>query len=119
MLERRKAHRPRTYIQGQIVFDGRNSTIDCLVRNLSDAGAKLTFADLVNLPEVFDFALVHKGAHFRARTKWRTRDELGIAFLNWGSDGIPVPLELARRIKTCEAERESLRQRVAELASPF
>ncbi len=38
-MEHRKVHRARTFFKGQIVLNNRNATLDCLVRNLSDAEA--------------------------------------------------------------------------------
>src|SRR5262249_24103807 len=46
--------RLRTLKAGKIVFDRRTCVIDCMVRNVSAAGACLEFPSTVGVPERFD-----------------------------------------------------------------
>jgi hypothetical protein len=43
MLERRQHPRNRVYYGGMIAFNARNSTLACVVRNVSNRGAKIEF----------------------------------------------------------------------------
>ena len=47
---------------------------------------------------------------------WRAPNEAGVAFLNEYSKDVPVPLELARRLRECEAEKAALHKRIAQLS---
>lgn len=53
-LEKRLAPRRNTAIRAQIVFNGGRGKSDCIIRNLSDSGAKLEVATVGNIPQTFD-----------------------------------------------------------------
>jgi hypothetical protein len=114
MRERREYQRGRTYLGARLAFNNQYCAIDCLVRDMSQNGAKLVFEGTVLLPGEFDLTLPQKGESRRARVVWRQRDEAGITFLKAGGEGV-VSIEMARRIKKLEAERAALEKRVAEL----
>jgi hypothetical protein len=115
MVEKRKAVRARTFLGGVIAFNNRASTMDCQVRNLSSGGAKVAFTNTAVVPEQFDLAIARKERSFRARMIWRTPDEAGIVFMSEYNQNVTVPLELARRLRDCEAEKAGLRRRIAQL----
>lgn len=48
--ERRRSVRNRTLIGGKVIFNQRQSTLDCTIRNLSEDGALLVFPDSIALP---------------------------------------------------------------------
>ena len=50
MEERRRYQRLRTYLGARAVFNRRASTVDCLIRNLSEDGARIDFAEGVAIP---------------------------------------------------------------------
>jgi PilZ domain len=81
MLDRRKAQRGRTYIGSRVAFDNRYATLDCLVRNLSDHGAKIVFACPATIPNELDVMIHPKDDNRRARVIWRTESEAGVMFL--------------------------------------
>jgi hypothetical protein len=116
-MERRAVARARTYLGGQVAFNVRFSTMDCLVRNLSAAGAKLDFNGAAIIPDEVDLTIAKRDETLRARIVWRRGDEAGVVFrqLQPGSD--VVPLTVARRLRACEAEKAALQRRVAELSS--
>ena len=114
MGERRRSARARTFLGGVIAFNKRASTIDCEVRNLSPAGAKVVFTNTSVVPDQFDLTIARKDSAFRARMVWRGINEAGVAFLDEYSG--PVPLEWAKRLRDCETEKAVLRQRIAQLS---
>ncbi|HET7806047.1 MAG TPA: PilZ domain-containing protein [Pseudolabrys sp.] len=116
MVEKRKAARSRTLLGGVIAFNDRASTMDCQVRNLSTGGAKVTFDSTAVVPDRFDLKVARKERSFRARMIWRTPNEAGVAFLNEYNQDVPVPLEWAKRLRDCEAEKAALRKRIAQLS---
>jgi len=52
MIEKRASPRVRTLKRGSIVF-GVASTVDCVVRNLSETGACLEVASPIGIPDDF------------------------------------------------------------------
>ena len=115
MQDRRKSTRRRSYIGGQIAFNQRSSLMDCLVRNISGGGAKLVFTNTVTVPQEFDLSM-QNARTFRARVIWRRADEAGVAFLEPRPSSAPISLDVARRLRQCEAEKAALQRRVQELS---
>ncbi len=91
--------------------------MDCLVRNLSEDGAKLTFFGPAMIPSEVDVFIRKNGDSRRARVVWRTDETAGVKFLQSGH-GQVVSLEAARKVKMLEAELATLAKRVAELIQP-
>ena len=79
-LERRLAPRRHTMIEAEIVFEGGRSRLDCLIRNLSDTGAKLEVAKVASVPQSFDLLVPGHYPH-PSRVVWRTIREVGITFV--------------------------------------
>jgi hypothetical protein len=111
MQDRRKSHRDRTYLGGLIAFDYRGSALECLVRNLSEDGAKVVFSEAAAVPAEFDLMIHRKGESRRAHLVWRDQTQAGIQFLHT-EDGGNVAAETAQRIKKLEGERNALAWRV-------
>jgi hypothetical protein len=111
--ERREEPRLRSIIAGRLMFNNGNTSVDCTVRNLTRAGAKLTVSAAVTVPDLFDLFIPQKGVTRRAKTRWRRGEELGIIFLGSGEGAAEAALR--RRIAQLEAENARLRARVAEL----
>jgi hypothetical protein len=117
MRERRKLARNRTFLGGVIAFNNRHSTMTCLVRNLSIEGAKICFTNTVTVPDDFDLTIRQKERTLLARMVWRRADEAGIVFLSEKLAPAPIPLDWARRLHDCEADKAALRRRVAQLSA--
>ena len=81
MQERRGARRNRNCTEAEIVFDNRSSTLDCLVTDLSDEGARLHLANTAGVPGEFDLILSKRGESHRARLVWRDETQAGVSFL--------------------------------------
>ena len=113
----RVAPRVRTLIAARIAFNNGQSTLDCLIRNLSDTGAKLTFSAVVTLPDCFGLMIPQKGVTRRVRVVWRRDREIGVRFEETaatehvGSDASA----LKRRIRELEAEVVRLQSRILQL----
>lgn len=115
MNERRKATRSRTLLGGVIAFNQRQSTLTCTVRELTAQGARIVFDGTALLPDVFDLTVTRKETTVRARTVWRGIDTAGIAFIQTPETDV-VPLDWARKLKRCEDENKTLKQRIADLS---
>lgn len=84
MVERRFAQRLRTYLWAKISFDASYCVVDCLVRDLSRNGAKLSLSETAILPGYFDLIVPQKGWKLRVELVWRDTDRVGVAFLDNG-----------------------------------
>lgn len=114
--ERRRAVRTRTLIGGKVIFNQRQSTLDCAVRNLSEDGALLVFPDSVALPELFELYFPLKRESRMARSRWRDSERIGVSFATAAKqDDAPVPLDLVRRLRQLEQENATLKARIVEL----
>lgn len=78
--EKRIAPRRNTMIVATIVFDGGRTRLDCVVRNLSDGGAKLEFATVRGIPQAFDLLIPGHRAQ-PCRVAWRALKEMGVQFV--------------------------------------
>jgi PilZ domain len=76
--EKRNVERYRMLKAGSITFDG--SSIDCVVRNLSKAGAALEVALPVGIPR--DFTLIQNAerSEKQCTVVWRSKTRIGVAF---------------------------------------
>jgi hypothetical protein len=124
--ERRNAARLKSFLQGRIFFNHRRSSVDCLVRDISEQGAKLKFSETIAVPEVMELYIPNKDEFFRARLQWRTGDEVGVAFEPEEmaspalAPGAPIAQggpagDLAARVLKLEREIASLTRKVGEL----
>lgn len=62
-----------------IVFDSGRTRVDCVIRNLSDGGAKLEVASVKSIPQSFDLLVPRHRPH-HCRVAWRALKELGVEF---------------------------------------
>ncbi len=116
MLERRQTLRTRVIFRGHIAYNKCLSTIDCVVRNFSEDGAKIEFDNLALLPDEFDLLIAKDARSFRAKLAWRSGNQAGLTF----RPAIPmatVPLDWAQRLRRSEAEQRRLQIKMAQLLS--
>lgn len=78
-LERRIAPRRNTAIEAVISFG--HVRLACIIRNVSDTGAKLEVAKVAGIPDV---VLLHAPGHRpqACRVAWRAMKELGVAYVD-------------------------------------
>ncbi len=120
MTERRAFARHKTFIKGRIYFNNRMSSVDCIVRDLADIGARLEVPENVTIPESFELYLPTRDEHFQARVKWRKGNNLGIA---WGAEQSARPgidsagsdASIAERLAKLEREVAILQRRLTAL----
>src|SRR5687767_5495608 len=118
MNERRKSARQKSFLRGCIYFNNRRSAVDCLVRDISGAGARLIFSDAITTPDVIELYIPQKEQTLRAHVHWRHGPEVGVAFPK-GADG-EQPAEggdLAARVQRLESEIAALKKMLKKLKS--
>lgn len=79
--EQRQSPRRNTMIEALIVFNGGRTCEPCIIRNVSDGGAKIEiYKSVSGIPNTFD--LVVPGERPQpCRVAWRAMREMGIQFL--------------------------------------
>jgi PilZ domain len=81
MIERRKARRFRTLKGARILMlDQWGRTVECIVRDLSNGGARLAPAT-VRVPDRFQIMFEASRLVRQCRVVWRRETEVGVAFL--------------------------------------
>lgn len=117
MSELRKGARARTVLRATIIFNNRNSSIDCTVRNFSDTGAKIIIDETIAVPQQFELHVPQKGRSFAAKVVWRRGNEIGLEFENEliNKNALPVGHDLADRLRELERENAALKKKCADL----
>jgi hypothetical protein len=80
MQERRKRPRLRVLKSAKLVF-AKSSTFDCVVRDLTDVGARIEIPNAIDLPE--KLGMTFDGGRFTraCRLVWRKLARSGVEFL--------------------------------------
>ena len=80
MVERRTTPRHRTFKGGSISFPGA-AGIECVVRNLSAAGACLDVASPIGIPDDFDLIIRPEYQRRHCHLVWRKAQRIGVHFV--------------------------------------
>lgn len=78
-MKQRNSQRRRSLIGARIISNNGFSSLDCLVRDISETGARLKVENSVAIPDQFSLAL-SDGRSFPATVRWRRVDMIGISF---------------------------------------
>ncbi|MBM6584261.1 PilZ domain-containing protein [Microvirga sp. BT689] len=81
MSERRSAKRWHTVLAAHIRSNSRSKSIECIVRDLSDTGARVYFADISEMPSEFELEIPSRGLRVRSRLMWNRGANHGVMFL--------------------------------------
>lgn len=85
--ERRFEERSPCALPATIVLAGGREPLACIVRDLSETGARIEIADPTRLPDEFELLLpAVPGAdqRFRVKVRWRDHNMVGAEFLRIG-----------------------------------
>lgn len=121
MLERRHLPRHRTFLQGRVYFNGRRSSADCIIRELTEEGARLTFTDTVGLPHAFELHIPNRNHTYAVETVWNHGTEVGVSFSATHAEASLAPAaaapaeSLADRVIKLERELAALKRRISEI----
>jgi hypothetical protein len=118
--ERRAALRHKSFIQGRIYFNHRRSSMDCIIREFTDIGARLEFSDVAALPDIFEVYVPSKDRYFQARAVWHRGNTIGVSWMpEVSSDPAPESFHtvdpIADRVMRLEHEVATLRKRLDAL----
>jgi len=110
MVERRKEPRTKSLLGGRISFSRRQSTMDCLVRNVAPHGALVVFPHTSLTPSEFTLHIPCRGESHSAKVIWRRADRAGVKLS--GMEKTEIPIDTAQRIRALELENRRLRKQV-------
>ena len=73
----------RTLKNGKILLNGGASVLDCTIRELSAAGARLQFGSIVHFPGTFglEFFVGSECWRVSCAVMWRQMNEVGVSFV--------------------------------------
>jgi hypothetical protein len=78
--DKRRWDRRRLFLRGFVRFPKNNTTVDCIVRDISERGARLRFKHAMSIPEGFELHIPSKGQIVQSRLAWVDNCEAGISF---------------------------------------
>ena len=88
---KRISPRLRSFLKGRVIYNGGQTNLECLIRDISSTGARLEFSSSVTLPDRFDLYLPHREETWKAHIQWRRGEEIGVAFDTIESAAPPPP----------------------------
>jgi PilZ domain-containing protein len=118
--ERRLSSRQKSFLQGRVYYNSRRSSVDCLIRDYSDHGARLKFSESVTVPDTIELFIPNREEMHRARVIWRGGNEMGVSFAEEFQSPSIAPEaagDLPARVLKLEAEVAALKRLVNELRS--
>ena len=80
MIKERSSERRRSIIGGRIRLPNKSSTFDCLIRDLSPTGARLTLDSAPLLPLEFELEIPKQKIVYQCELRWRSQDAVGVHF---------------------------------------
>jgi hypothetical protein len=78
--ERRSSQRRRVLFGATLSFNGGYSAFECVVRNVSEGGARLSLAETIGLPATFQLTSGGVGERRTVHAVWRKSDAIGVRF---------------------------------------
>lgn len=121
MIERRTVPRQKTFLKGIILFNNRKSSADCVIRDLTDHGARLHFSASIITPDAVELQIPNKDQILQAHVRWRKGDEAGISFNHQKSREAATPssaasdVDVHQRVEQLEAEVAKMHRQIVEL----
>jgi PilZ domain len=110
-MDHRSVTRARAFLKAQIRFNNGMSTMDCLIRDLSEGGARLQISDSVALPSSFELYIPKRDETRRAILHWRNSEEIGVGFQGSSLSGSETH-GLLQRVAQLESDTANLRRLV-------
>ena len=125
MVEKRASRRQKTLLHGYVYYDDSPCAVECVVREMSETGARLKFEAPQFPVASFELDIPLRGLKLRAEVKWQRDSEMGVVFAEaMAAQVTPAPAaadaqvssaELAVRVARLEGEIEALQRLVRRL----
>jgi hypothetical protein len=78
--DRRCETRHRVFKGGRLSFNKGYGALECVVRNLSDRGARLALGETTAVPNAFSLQISGEDVVRTAIVRWRSTNAVGVAF---------------------------------------
>ena len=115
MLDRRQSPRDKVIYGGVAEIGERGATRECIVRNISEKGARIEFGNVIKLPrQQISLTTARKGRSFLAKIIWWRDNFVGVAFGSETSSE-PAVSDLEERLRQSEQKKKQLQRRIREL----
>jgi PilZ domain len=115
MDERRTSRRQKSFLRGVVYFNKRRTEIACMVRDLSEDGARIVLSQTIPIPDVIELQIPQREEMVAARVQWRRADEIGLAFAKADDAASPRENQLIKRVAELEAEIAVLQRTIKRL----
>lgn len=115
MDEKRNVPRHKSLLRGYVYFGGSPSAVDCTVRDISDAGARLKFAGPPVASDSLTLSIPAKSQTFQARVIWQEGNDIGVAFADKAFVGSASDTELSLRVERLEKEMDAIKLQIINL----
>jgi PilZ domain len=117
--DKRRSRRGRSLLQGRIIFNSHYSVLECTILDVSETGARITFAHPIQIPQEFELDIPKRGSITRTQVVWSRGREHGVRFIkDTVALGVPSPIGvIASHPAAQEVQKivEEARQRIADL----
>jgi hypothetical protein len=77
---RRAGARARSLLTGKVIVGDGEMSVDCVVRNLSARGARVSVPRAIDLPRQVGLLVVREGLFCEAAVAWRNGEQTGLTF---------------------------------------
>jgi len=115
MQDRRQTARDKVIYGGVAEIGEAGTAKDCVVRNISENGARIEFEGPVRVSkEQISLTIARKGRSFLAKAIWWRDNFVGVAFTSETPSALPVS-DLDERLRKSEAKKRQLQRRIDEL----
>jgi len=96
MSEYKPMPRGRTFLAGKVISNYGQSTIDCIVRRISDTGAVIEVESVLGVPEHFHLLIPGEGEPQPCKRSWQSEKQVGLVFETANAAGTEATTDEAR-----------------------
>jgi PilZ domain len=79
--ERRSGQRHRALKGGTLYFNKGYSSLECVIRDISESGARIQMGETFGVPTRFTMSISGEDERVEASLRWRTSRNIGLSFL--------------------------------------
>ena len=108
----RLQQRQKVFLRAKVLFNNRQSSMDCTMRDYSPRGAHLIFSDSVTVPDAIEVEIPHKAKILPAKVSWRKSGEVGV---EWQQSAVEA-VGLSERMHSLEVEMANFRRIISTLS---
>jgi diguanylate cyclase (GGDEF)-like protein len=83
--------RGRTLLAGKLIFNFGQSTIDCVVRRITDDGATIGLESGLGVPDRFQLSIASESAVLPCKLVWQSEKQIGVTFETQQTAGEATP----------------------------